>query len=267
MENTVRRGGTLMGMIHKANPWTDAQVYIDLDSLTLRNISASLSMRCEAFVLRLTRSLVLPFAMPGVPVVGIDLGTTKTCVAVFENGKCEIIQNERGNRTTPSYVAFDNMERLVGDIAKSQVEDNPENTVYGLFLDAKVGEIHLFKEKGSLIFDLKSCDLRETPGMKRLIGRKYHQSLEQMKSYCSYTIVKEEEKPMVKTHKKINSGTLLPDLVNCRLAMNEFEDRTSSLSKKELNKIISRLADGLKAGSVNGDPPIEDDNVNHIVIH
>mmetsp|Transcript_2092 Transcript_2092/g.3810 ORF Transcript_2092/g.3810 Transcript_2092/m.3810 type:complete len:671 (+) Transcript_2092:102-2114(+) len=99
-------------------------------------------------------------------VIGIDLGTTYSCVGVFKNGRVEIIANDQGNRITPSYVAFmDNGDRLVGDAAKNQATINPENT----------------------IFDVK-----------RLIGRNFSdKSVQADKKLVPYTIASDSNKPVV----------------------------------------------------------------------
>lgn len=66
------------------------------------------------------------------PVIGIDLGTTYSCVGIMKNGKVEIMVNDQGNRITPSWVAFTDEERLVGDAAKNQYASNPHRTIFDI---------------------------------------------------------------------------------------------------------------------------------------
>ena len=100
------------------------------------------------------------------PCVGIDLGTTYSVVGVWQQGEVQIIQNEMGNRITPSVVAFTDTERLIGDGAKNQLPQNPENTIYAI---------------------------------KRLIGRKYtDDSVKKDKKLLSYELVSDKDgKPRV----------------------------------------------------------------------
>ena len=65
------------------------------------------------------------------PAIGIDLGTTYSCVAVWQNGRVEVIPNDQGNHLTPSCVAFAGSRRLVGDAAANQAALNPDNTIFG----------------------------------------------------------------------------------------------------------------------------------------
>lgn len=121
-------------------------------------------------------------ATPSRPVIGIDLGTTYSCVGVFQHGKVEIIANDQGNRTTPSYVAFTDTERLIGDAAKNQVAMNPGNTVF----DAK-----------------------------RLIGRKFEDSSVQsdMKLW-PFGVVKEDGKPKIKVDYKCEEKSFNPEEIS-----------------------------------------------------
>ena len=77
-------------------------------------------------------------------IIGIDLGTTNSCVAVMEGGEAKVIPNEEGGRTTPSVVAFTKSgERLVGQVAKRQAITNPENTIYSIkrFMGRRLNEV------------------------------------------------------------------------------------------------------------------------------
>ena len=109
--------------------------------------------------------------MSGSKAIGIDLGTTYSCVGVYINDRVEIIANDQGNRTTPSYVSFTETERLIGDAAKNQVAMNVHNTVF----DAK-----------------------------RLIGRKFSDSAVQsdIKHFPYKVISGENDKPMVEVNYK-----------------------------------------------------------------
>jgi molecular chaperone DnaK len=86
-------------------------------------------------------------------IIGIDLGTTNSCVAVMEGSEAVVIQNEEGARTTPSMVAFtDKDDRLVGQTAKNQMVTNPENTIYSIkrFMGRRYGEVNEENDHGAL---------------------------------------------------------------------------------------------------------------------
>ncbi|KAI8564639.1 hypothetical protein RHMOL_Rhmol03G0196500 [Rhododendron molle] len=126
------------------------------------------------------------------PAIGIDLGTTYSCVAVWQHNRIEIIANDQGNRTTPSYVAFTDTERLTGDAAKNQVAVNATNTVF----DAKrlIGRRY---NDATVQSDIKLWPFKVTPGQddKPLIGvtYKYEEKQFSAEEISSMVLVKMRE--------------------------------------------------------------------------
>eukprot|EP01006_Ploeotia_vitrea_P041910 TRINITY_DN66585_c0_g1_i1.p1 TRINITY_DN66585_c0_g1~~TRINITY_DN66585_c0_g1_i1.p1 ORF type:complete len:658 (+),score=105.69 TRINITY_DN66585_c0_g1_i1:102-2075(+) len=141
-------------------------------------------------------------------VVGIDLGTTYSCVGVFKNGKVEIIANEQGNRITPSYVAWaDSGERLIGDAAKNQATINPENT----------------------IFDIK-----------RLIGRKYTDSSVQAdKKLVPYKIISKDDKPFVEVKVEGKARSFAPEEISAMVLTKMKEIAETFLGTEIQNAVVT----------------------------
>nr|ADR79281.1 Hsp70 [Brachionus ibericus] len=145
------------------------------------------------------------------PAIGIDLGTTFSCVAVFENGKVEIIANDQGNRTTPSYVAFTDTERIIGDAAKAQVATNPTNTVF----DAK-----------------------------RLIGRRFDEhTVQSDMKHWPFKLVNVNGKPKIQVEFKNSSKTFSPEEISSMVLTKMKETAESYLRKK--SKKCSHHSTGL----------------------
>jgi len=141
-------------------------------------------------------------------VIGIDLGTTYSCVGVFKNGRVEIIANDQGNRITPSYVAFlDNNERLVGDAAKNQATINPENTVFDV---------------------------------KRLIGRKFSdKSVQADKKLVPYDIVSDKDKPMIQVTVNGKKSKYAPEEVSAMILAKMKATAETFLGKDIKNAVVT----------------------------
>jgi heat shock protein 1/8 len=132
--------------------------------------------------------------------VGIDLGTTYSCVGVWQNDRVEIIANDQGNRTTPSYVAFTDTERLIGDAAKNQVAMNPTNTVF----DAK-----------------------------RLIGRRFQdQEVQSDMKHWPFKVIDKGTKPFVQVEYKGETKEFTPEEISAMILVKMKETAEAYLGHK-----------------------------------
>ena len=139
--------------------------------------------------------------------IGIDLGTTYSCVGIWQNDRVEIISNDQGNRTTPSYVAFSENERLIGDSAKNQASMNPKNTLY----DAK-----------------------------RLIGRKFNDSVVQddIKSW-PFKVIEKDEKPMFEVNYLDETKTFHPEEISSMILARMKEVAESFLNTEVKDAVVT----------------------------
>ena len=141
------------------------------------------------------------------PVIGIDLGTTYSCVGIFQNGRVEIIPNELGNRITPSVVAFTDDERLVGEAAKNQGALNPSRTVYSI---------------------------------KRLIGRKYSdKEVQHDKKLLPYDIINKDGKPYVQVEIKGEKKSFSPEEISAMILVKMRQIAEAYLGREVKHAVVT----------------------------
>eukprot|EP00798_Chlamydomonas_sp_ICE-L_P014674 gene14674-20709_t len=141
-------------------------------------------------------------------VIGIDLGTTYSCVGVYKNGRVEIIANDQGNRITPSYVAFaDSNERLIGDAAKNQAASNPTRTIYDV---------------------------------KRLIGRKFEdKDVQRDAKLVSFDVVDRSGKPHVQVDIDGQGKAFSPEEISAMILAKMKETAESYLGHAVKNAVVT----------------------------
>ncbi|PKX94535.1 molecular chaperone Hsp70 [Aspergillus novofumigatus IBT 16806] len=141
------------------------------------------------------------------PAVGIDLGTTYSCVGVFRDDRIEIIANDQGNRTTPSFVAFTDTERLIGDAAKNQVAMNPHNTVF----DAK-----------------------------RLIGRRFQDAeVQSDMKHWPFKVIDKASKPVIEVEFKGETKQFTPEEISSMVLTKMRETAEAYLGGTVNNAVIT----------------------------
>jgi heat shock protein 5 len=167
-------------------------------------------MRLTLFAALILTFIALAFAetdKPLGPIIGIDLGTTYSCVGIFKKGRVEIIANDQGNRITPSWVAFTETERLIGEAAKNQAAMNPENT----------------------IFDIK-----------RIIGRKWDDAeVQRDVKIFPYKLVNKDNKPFVEVQFKGETKTFSPEEISAMILTKMKEIAEAYLGKKVTHAVIT----------------------------
>ncbi|XP_011179476.1 heat shock 70 kDa protein cognate 1 [Zeugodacus cucurbitae] len=145
--------------------------------------------------------------MAKAPAVGIDLGTTYSCVGVFQHGKVDIIANDQGNRVTPSYVAFTDTERLIGDAAKNQVAMNPNNTIF----DAK-----------------------------RLIGRKFDDiTVQSDMKHWPFEVFNDNGKPKMRIEYKGEKKSFFPEEISSMVLTKMKETAEAYLGKSVTDAVVT----------------------------